>query len=110
MEFMGIKNVVDMEAILGNDGMADGFRVTYNEPKEIKLRSGKVLVKDCLKQRTVYVREFNPESVASDGVLHGFGNGLMIKRSVGKKDAAKKSAASKVQPNLGYLNTILGRK
>ena len=76
MEFLGIKNVVDACPIMGNDGIADGFKVSFFEDK--KLKNG--MIRRIEKQRTIWVREYNPLSVKNDGLMHGFGNMTVYRR------------------------------
>ena len=66
-EFLGIKNVIDAQAILGKDGCADGFRVISIEKR--KLRNG--MIKEVQKEQTVWVREYVPENnVSHKNVSH----------------------------------------
>lgn len=86
MTFLGVENVYDTRAIIGKDGMADGFQLYYKE-------NGKE------KRKVVYIREYKGES---DGRLHGFGNGVMYKNSC---SSSKKKRSSKV--NLKYIESLL---
>ena len=90
MEFLGYKNVVDAEAIIGRDGCADGFKITYVE-------KGKTRIRD------VYVREFDWNSVGCDGRVHGFGKPVMYLRSNPSYTKMKRNKAmlSRVREVLG---------
>lgn len=99
MNFLGLNNVVDVEPILGADGMADGFNVRYNE--ERVMRNGKKRMVE--RKKTVYVREFDPNSVSNDGVIHGFGRGTVYTKSSGKKRQQKKM-------NLSVIQSIVSKK
>ena len=76
MDFLGVKNVISANAILGSDGVADGFDIKFIEKR--KLKNGKV--KNIERRKTVWVREFNPDSVKNDGMIHGFGRGVVYCR------------------------------
>lgn len=89
-EFMGIKNVIDAVAIVGADGCADGFRIIYKEPRKVKV-GNKVIEKMVEKECVKYVREFDFNSVKSDGNIHGFGCGTVYTRTSGKKGKGKKN-------------------
>ncbi len=91
--FQGIDNVIDAAPILGADGIADGFVVHYIEFKTVRFGK-KTFEKPVEKTRTVYVREFNPNSVANDGSFHGFGNVTVYKRSTPKVKQPKKKQLS----------------
>lgn len=91
MEFLGIKGVVDAEAIIGRDGCADGFRVIYEN-------GGKVCSRD------VYVREFDWNSVGCDGRVHGFGKPVMYLRS---NPSYRKSVKERAM--LARVREVLGR-
>ena len=96
MDFLGIKNAIDAEAIIGHDGIADGFKVTYLADHHMK--NGKTSKIERVK--TVWVREFDPNSVPNDGLIHGFGNKTVYSRSNAKP---KKSSAV----NLSSIQKIL---
>ena len=83
-KFLGIDNVIDAQAILGADGCADGFKVTY-----IVNRNTPVGIKQVQQQKTVWVREYNPEAEANDGMIHGFGNPIVYVRKNPKKTTGK---------------------
>ena len=85
MDFLGVKNVIDVKTIFGNDGVADGFNIFFLEPR--KMRNGKI--RQVEKQKTVWVREFDPNSVLNDGTLHGFGRGTIYKRTTSKPHIKK---------------------
>lgn len=88
-EFMGIKNVVDVKPIIGVDGCADGFNIVYQETK--KVRIGRKTVERVVEKKcTKYIREFDANSIESDGNIHGFGKGTVYSRSTGKRKAGKK--------------------
>ena len=99
MDFMGIKDVKNVEPILGADGVADGFRIIYRDWKNIKM-GRKIVEVEIEKEEVKWVRE---ASVKNDGKLHGFGREVMIKRG-GKK---RKTAASK-KGSLGII-TVKGK-
>ena len=100
MELFGVQNVIDAKPILGDDGIADGFVVSFFEDR--KLRNGMVKRVEC--EKTVWVREYNPLSVKSDGFMHGFGNPTVYKRSSGKRVASKKQKV-----NLSVIQKIVSR-
>jgi len=111
-EFMGVKNVIDAVAIIGADGVADGFRIIYQEPRTIKTRSGKVIEKMVEKECVKYVREFDFNSVSSDGKFHGFGRETAYTRSTpSTKKIVKKVASSKMtKRGLAAVTAILKKK
>ena len=116
-EFMGIKNVIDAVAIIGADGMADGFRIIYQEPRTIKTRNGKVIEKMVEKECVKYIREFDFNSVGSDGKIHGFGRDTLYTRSTpSTKKVVKKVASSKTKKTkmtkrgLAAVSAILKKK
>jgi len=94
MDFLGIKNVIDAKAILGKDGMTDGFNVRYFV--ERKYANGKI--KRVEKRDTVWVREFDPSSVGNDGSIRGVGGSRICK---GK--------TSKTKLNLSVIQKILSK-
>lgn len=96
MDFLGIKNVIDAKAIIGYDGMADGFDVRYLAERPMK--NGKF--RKVEKTKTVWIREFDPNSVPNDGLIHGFGNKTVYSRSNAKP---KKPSAI----NLSAIQKIL---
>jgi len=69
MELLGKKNVIDAQAIIGKDGIADGFHIRYFV--ERKYGNGKI--KRVEKRETIWVRSFDASSIGNDGVFHGFG-------------------------------------
>ena len=77
MDFLGIKNVNNAEAIIGKDGNADGFKVFYTEERPTRFG-----VKTVEKMKTVWVRD--PEPI-DDGFMHGFGNPTVYKRTTKPK-------------------------
>ena len=85
MDFLGVKNVIDAKAIFGADGIADGFNISFLESR--KMRNGKI--KQVEKQKTIWVREFDQNSVSNDGTLHGFGRGTIYKRTTSKPRVKK---------------------
>lgn len=78
-EFMGYKDVVKVEPVMGRDGCADGFDITY-----LKWHTVRVAGVDREKSKEiterVWVREFDPSSIGNDGRLYGFGNRTVYKR------------------------------
>ena len=92
MDFLGIKNVIDAEAIIGYDGIADGFKVKYLADRP--MRNGKI--RKIEKTKTVWVREFDPNSVPNDGLIHGFGNKTVYSRSTAKPKQVNLSAIQKI--------------
>lgn len=106
-EFMGIKNVIDAVAIIGSDGATDGFRIIYQEPRSIKTRNGKVIEKMVEKECVKYVREFDSNSVRSDGQIHGFGCGTVYTRCSGKK---AKKGIEMTKSGLSSVARALGKK
>jgi len=97
-EFLGIKNVVDAEAILGTDGAADGFKISY-----YITRNGKRIMKTVTK----YVREFDPNSVKNDGLLHGFGKGTVYLRSSHLGASKDKKKVVMTSSGLSHITKIL---
>lgn len=95
-DFMGYHNVYNAEPIFGKDGMVDGFNIYYKNDKSYS-KGDKWITKVVDSRATVWVR--SPE-VESDGVCHGFGNGIMISRSGTskkvKRENAKKEALRRV--------------
>ena len=106
-EFMGIKNVIDAVAIIGSGGATDGFRIIYQEPRTIKTRGGKVIKKMVEKECVKYVREYDFNSIGSDGNIHGFGCGTVYTRCSGKK--AKKEVKM-TKSGLSSVARALGKK
>lgn len=100
--FLGISNVVDAQPIFGKDGIVDGFDVYYETSKNIKVGK-KILTKTNIAKRTVWVREFDQNSIASDGTLHGFGKGAILtsknSRKVSERKAKLNDALIKVVKN-----------
>lgn len=90
-EFLGVKNVVDAVAILGNDGKTDGFKIVYQESRKVKVGK-KVFNRTIEKEIVKYIREFDPHSVKSDGSLHGFGNKIVYSRKNPKSKVVKMTA------------------
>lgn len=105
MEMFGISNVIDCVPILNKkDGIADGFVVKF--VKERTFKAGKkILTKQVEAEKTVWIREFDPNSVKSDGILHGFGNGIIFKKSSSKPKKHKTITVSKE-----VYNKIVGIK
>ncbi len=97
-KFMGIENVKNVEPILGADGVADGFRITYTSQR--RDRWGMLI--DVEMQQVKWVRE---PVVKNDGFIHGFGNGTVYKRASSKKRAKK--AEKKPTVNLAYITKLL---
>jgi len=60
MEFLGVKNVINAEAIIGRDGIADGFKIYYIEKRKIKF-GRRELEKEVEKVCIKYIREYRPE-------------------------------------------------
>lgn len=81
MEFLGIKNVSNAEAIIGKDGNADGFKVFYTEERPTRFG-----VKIVEKMKTIWIRDPEPEN---DGFMHGFGNPTVYKRTTTKPKVEK---------------------
>lgn len=105
-EFLGVKNVVDAQPILGKDGCADGFKIVYVEDR--KLSNG--MTRQVHREKTVWVREYVPEN---DGMIHGFGNPTVYLRTKGKKKeavASKKKTFTLTSEGKAYLNKILDSK
>ena len=93
MDFLGIKNVIDAKAIYGKDGIADGFDILYKETRTHKW-NGKVITKDVERRKTVWVREYNPNT------------GVSVKR----KSAPKKVKKTVLNASgLASVNEILKR-
>ena len=106
-EFMGIKNVIDEVAIIGYDGMNDGFRIIYQELGSIKTRKGKIIEKFLKKECVKYVREFDSNSVRSDGQIHGFGCGTVYTSCSGKR---AKKGIEMTKSGLSSVARALGKK
>ena len=100
MEFLGIKNVSNAEAIIGKDGMADGFKVFYTEERPTRFG-----VKTIEKMKTVWVREPEPEN---DGFMHGFGNPTVYKKTSAKPKTEK--SKKKVVLTKEQLIKFVGKK
>lgn len=100
MEFLGIKNVSNAEAIIGKDGMADGFKVFYTEERPTRFG-----VKTIEKMKTVWVREPEPEN---DGFMHGFGNPTVYKKTTAKPKTEK--SKKKVVLTKEQLIKFVGKK
>lgn len=99
-DFMGYHNVYNAEPIFGKDGMVDGFNVYYKDDKSYS-KGNKWITKIVDKRATVWVR--SPE-IKSDGICHGFGNGIMVSKTSSKKvkrENAKKEALRRVYKALG---------
>jgi len=92
MDFLGIKNAIDAEAIIGCDGTADGFKVTYLADHLMK--NGKT--RKIERVKTVWIREFDPNSVPDDGLIHGFGNKTVYSRSTAKPKQVNLKAVQKI--------------
>lgn len=105
-EFLGIKNVIDATPIFGKDGIADGFEVIYLRDTNIR---GKKVQRQC--KQTVYVREFDCNSVGNDGCIRGFGKAIpMYKRVCASEKAERASRAKNAKVNLEVVAQILGKK
>lgn len=102
-EFLGIKNVIDATPIIGKDGMADGFEVIYLRDTNVR---GKTVARQC--KQTVYVREFDYNSVGNDGCIRGFGKANPMYKRVCASEKAEKAKNAKV--NLEAVAKILGKK
>lgn len=100
MDFLGIKNVNNAEAIIGKDGNADGFKVFYTEERPTRFG-----VKTVEKMKTVWVRE--PEPV-DDGFMHGFGNPTVYKKTTAKPKVEK--TKKKVVLTKEQLIKFVGKK
>lgn len=87
-EFLGVKNVTNVDTIYGKDGCADGFIIDYLEPR-IYYNGKKKFVKNFEKQKTVWVRDYVPEN---DGRTHGFGNPTVYLHTKGRKKQLSKEA------------------
>ena len=98
-KFMGIDNVKNVEPILGADGVADGFRITYVSQK----RNRWGILEDIEKQQVKWVRE---PVIKNDGFIHGFGNGTVYKRTSSSKKKAEKKAKN-TTVNLSYIAKLL---
>lgn len=114
-QFLGINNVIDAEPILGKDGVADGFKVYYLVDKTVRVGKREFTEqRECMK--TVWIREFDYESVGNDGSYHGFGRGTQFlrlttaERKVSKKKVQKKPSKKPTAINLSVLNKILAGK
>jgi len=100
MEFLGIKNAINAEAILGKDGMADGFNIFYTEERPTHFG-----VKTVEKMKTIWIREPEP---ANDGLMHGFGNPTVYKKTTAKPKAEK--SKKKVVLTKEQLIKFVGKK
>ena len=89
-EFMGIKNVVDAQPILGKDGMVDGFYVFHEVDHKVKM-FGKTHIRKDIGRSTIWVRDYELEPVKKI-------------RTTSKKVSKKK------EPNLSAVQRILGGK
>ena len=88
-DFLGYKNVVDAIPVLGKDGITDAFDIEYIDYRNV-YSCGKTRPKEIHIKTRVYVREFDPNSVAPDGNIHGFGNPVVYTtRHKGKKTPKK---------------------
>ena len=92
MDFLGIKNVIDAKAIIGSDGMADGFDILYKETRTHNW-NGKTISKEFEKRKTVWVREYKPE--------------IKPKTKVSKKSAKKNTKLNSA--GLATVAKILGK-
>lgn len=105
-EFLGIKNVIDAQPILGADGITDGFNIIYM--REVNVR-GKPVMREC--KKTVYVREFDQNSVGNDGCLRGFGKASPMYKKVCTSEKNSRAAKAKnAKVNLEVVAQILGKK
>jgi len=84
MTFLGIDNVVNAEAIVGKDGMADGFKIYYLVKREYYVGKKKY-EKMVEKVATKYIREY-------------------------KEEIQKKKVAKKTSVNLEVVSRILRGK
>lgn len=115
-QFLGINNVIDAEPILGKDGVADGFKVYYLVDKTVRVGKREFTEqRECMK--TVWIREFDYESVGNDGSYHGFGRGTQFLRlTTAEREARKnkkktqKKSSKPTAINLSVLNRILAGK
>lgn len=105
-EFLGIKNVIDATPIIGKDGMTDGFEVIYLRDTVVR---GKTVARQC--RQTVYVREFDYNSVGNDGCIRGFGKATPVYKKVCASEKADRAAKAKnAKVNLEVVAQILGKK
>ena len=89
-EFMGIKNVVDAQPILGKDGMVDGFYVFHEVDHKVKM-FGKTQIRKDIGRSTVWVRDYEPDPVK-------------------RISCSKPKKISKKAPNLSIVQRILAEK
>ena len=101
----GIDNVVDCVAIIGKNGVAEGFDVFYD--RNIKVKVGKKTLNKVVRcKKTVWTSEPTAYVYCN---IHGFGCGTVYKKTVSSKKSKKTAKNGKITISAAEYAKILGK-